>query len=442
MQKSPTMQDPMTVEKIMNSDPAIAQKTNEVNQYDNQINELTQQQKNLLANVTERYKGTGASKATINARYLSEARDLTDQLALLTAQKNSASLALTTLIQNGKDNYEMARQSRLDAEASYYKNMDAMMQMSQMGMQQENLEYQRAQQAIERDLQQMQYWQQREDGFVKDELSFERDLYKTKVTQEYQMQMDERNFAQQKELAQMGYQNQYSMANLGFDQDVQKMMMQYDMSEVKDQKSFMQDLIKSGRTPEEADALSRNASGNWNGANGKSLLYADDGTFIKSTLSNTTNPYGGIECAEYVSRMLGTRVGSTFAEKLKLNNEEQGQVGSIAVWQPAKSGPLATYGHAGVIVGDDGEGNWLIKSANYNLDGRISTDKIPKSAIHGYRSTDISKQQSEQQASTQQYGKSSQQSFSQQSIPQFQNYLTTGKIGTSAEEVKAINAEF
>ena len=37
---------------------------------------------------------------------------------------------------------------------------------------------------------------------------------------------------------------------------------------------------------------------------------------------------------------------------------------------------------------------------------------------------------------------SSQQSFSQQSIPQFQNYLTTGKIGTSAEEVKAINAEF
>ena len=220
MQKSPTMQDPMTVEKIMNADPAISQKTNEVNQYDNQINELTQQQKNLLANVTERYKGTGASKATINARYLSESRDLTDQLALLTAQKNSASLALTTLIQNGKDNYEMARQGRLDAEASYYKNMDAMMQMSQMGMQQENLEYQRAQQAIERDLQQMQYWQQREDGFVKDELSFERDLYKTKVAQEYQMQMDDRNFAQQKELANMGYQNQYNMANLGFEQGI------------------------------------------------------------------------------------------------------------------------------------------------------------------------------------------------------------------------------
>lgn len=218
MQKSPTMQDPMTVEKIMNSDPAISQKTNEVNQYDNQINELTQQQKNLLANVTERYKGTGASKATINARYLSESRDLTDQLALLTAQKNSASLALTTLIQNGKDNYEMSRQSRLDAEASYYKNMDAMMQMTQMGMQQENLEYQRAQEAINRDLQQMQYWQQREDGFVKDELSFERDLYKTKVTQEYQMQMDERNFNQQKELARIGYQNQRDMANLGFEQ--------------------------------------------------------------------------------------------------------------------------------------------------------------------------------------------------------------------------------
>ena len=93
-----------------------------------------------------------------------------------------------------------------------------MMQMANMGMQQENLEYQRAQQAIDRDLQQMQYWQQREDGFVKDELSFERDLYKTKVTQEYQMQMDDRNFNQQKELARMGYQNQRDMANLGFEQ--------------------------------------------------------------------------------------------------------------------------------------------------------------------------------------------------------------------------------
>lgn len=315
MQRSPTMQDPMTVDKIMNSDPAIAQKTNQINEYDHQINELSQEQKNLLESITQRYKGSGASKATINARFLSESRDLTDQLALLTAQKNSESLALTTLIQNGKDTYEMSRQSRLDAEASYYRDMDAMMQIAQMGIEQDNLEYQRAQDAIHRDLQEIQYWQQREDGFLKDELSFERDLYKTKFMQDYQMQMDERNFTQQKELAQMGYQNQYHMANLGFEQD----------------------LIKSGKSIAKADALSRNASSSWDGANGESLLYAEDGTFIKSTLAQTTNPYGGIECAEYVSRMLGTRVGSTFAEKLKLNNETEGSVGSIAVWQPSKT---------------------------------------------------------------------------------------------------------
>jgi hypothetical protein len=41
---------------------------------------------------------------------------------------------------------------------------------------------------------------------------------------------------------------------------------------------------------------------------------------------------------------------------------------------------LAKYGHAGIIIGEDGD-NWIIKSANYNVDGKISTDTIPKSEI-------------------------------------------------------------
>ena len=86
--------------------------------------------------------------------------------------------------------------------------------------------------------------------------------------------------------------------------------------------------------------------------------------------------------------MVGSRVGSTWEDKKKLNSEPTGTIGSIAVWQPAKSGDLAKYGHAGIIVGEDGD-NWIIKSANYNVDGRISTDTIPKSEIEGYRTTKL-----------------------------------------------------
>lgn len=238
------MQDPMTVEKIMNSDPAIASKTNEVNEIDNKITQAKQDLQNLTANVTDRYKGTGASKATINARVMSESRDMIDNITLLEAQRASASTALTTLITNAKDNYAMARQSKLDAEESYWKNYSALQQLAQMGMQADELEYKKTQDAIQRDISLMQYYQNREDNFTMADQNFQRDLYKTQVTQEFQREMDDRGFAQQKELAQMGYQNQYNMANLGFDQDVQKMMLQYDLTDAKEQKQFKQELIK------------------------------------------------------------------------------------------------------------------------------------------------------------------------------------------------------
>jgi hypothetical protein len=42
----------------------------------------------------------------------------------------------------------------------------------------------------------------------------------------------------------------------------------------------------------QADAIVRNETGEWNGVTGEKLIYAEDGTFIKSTLKNTTNPNG------------------------------------------------------------------------------------------------------------------------------------------------------
>ena len=77
---------------------------------------------------------------------------------------------------------------------------------------------------------------------------------------------------------------------------------------------------------DQADAIVRNETGNWNGVTGEKLIYVDDGTFIKSSLQNTTNPNGGIECAEYISKMIGSRVGSTYADKLKLNSEKSGTI--------------------------------------------------------------------------------------------------------------------
>lgn len=200
-----------------------------------------------------------------------------------------------------------------------------------------------------------------------------------KMNAQYQQQvaMQDRTFSQQ-----------LAMNDVNFNQDIQKMSMQYDMNDSQGRTEFKRDLIGKGMSETQADAIVRNETGDWNWVTGEKLLYADDGTFIKSTLKNTTNPNGWIECAEYISKMVGSRVGSTWEEKQKLNNETTGWIGSIAVWQPVKSGELAKYGHAGIIVGEDAD-NWYIKSANYNVDGRISTDPIPKSEVKNFRSTKL-----------------------------------------------------
>lgn len=203
-----------------------------------------------------------------------------------------------------------------------------------------------------------------------------------KEKQQFAMQQaaQENAWAMQK----MAVANQYEMANT---------LQKYNLSEKTDQRKAIQELVSTGQmSVAEAKALQRNINGNWNGASGAELLFAEDGTWIKSQLKETTNKSGGIECAEYISRMTGTRVGNTWEEKKKLNREKTGKIGSIMVWQPAKTGKLATFGHAGIIVGEDGE-NWLVKNANYKIDGKISTIKVPKNMPGAqYRSTNLMSQ--------------------------------------------------
>ncbi len=181
--------------------------------------------------------------------------------------------------------------------------------------------------------------------------------------------IQERAVAQQYGLQNMAMQNQYEIENT---------MLKYDLSNKQDQQKAVQELVTSGQmSSAEANATMRNINGNWNGAKGAELLFAEDGTWIKSQLPQTTNKSGGIECAEYISRMIGSKVGNTWEEKKKLNPEKTGKIGSVIVWQPSKTGAFAKYGHAGIIIGEEGN-NWIVKNANYGVDGKISTIKVPK----------------------------------------------------------------
>ena len=151
----------------------------------------------------------------------------------------------------------------------------------------------------------------------------------------------------------MSLEHGYSMAKMRESNalDIQNTMLKYDLSNRQDQQKAVQELVTSGQmSSAEAKATMRNINGNWNGANGAELLFAEDGIWIKSVLKNTTNKSGGIECAEYISRMTGTKVGNTWEEKKKLNPEKTGKIGSIMVWQPSKTGAFAKYGHAGIII--------------------------------------------------------------------------------------------
>lgn len=216
--RSPAMQNPNTVATIMNSDPAIATKTNEVQAIEDKLTEAKNRLQNIKANVTERYKGTGATSATINAKALSESRDITNEITMLEANKASASGALTTLIQNAKDNYTFARQDKLDAENRFNQGFQQLQAMAEMGMKQDSVEYQKQQDAVNRDLALMQYYTNIDQANMRDELGFQRDLSKMDLQQKYGVQNDLRNFEQQKVLVKMWYNNQAYLQNLQFGQ--------------------------------------------------------------------------------------------------------------------------------------------------------------------------------------------------------------------------------
>ena len=84
-----------------------------------------------------------------------------------------------------------------------------------MGMAQDAQEYKKQQDAVERDLQLLQYYTNIDQANAKEARGYD-----------FQTQQDLRNFEQQKELAKMGYQNQYNLANLGFNQDMAKLGLQ------------------------------------------------------------------------------------------------------------------------------------------------------------------------------------------------------------------------
>ena len=90
--------------------------------------------------------------------------------------------------------------------------------MAEMGMKQDSVEYQKQQDAVNRDLSLMQYYTNIDQANMRDELGFQRDLSKMDLQQKYGVQNDIRNFEQQKILAKMWYNNQAYLQNLQFGQ--------------------------------------------------------------------------------------------------------------------------------------------------------------------------------------------------------------------------------
>lgn len=231
LSRSPVMSNPTTVATIMNSDPNIATKTNEVQAVEDKLTDAKDRLKKVQENVTERYKGTGATKQTINAKALAESQDIIDEITMLEANKASASSALTTLIQNAKDNYQMARQDRQDALAQYNQGFQQLQAMAEMGMKQDSLAYQQQKDATERDLGLLQYYTNIDQANAKEARGYQ-----------FQERSDLRNFEQQKELAKMGYNQQERMSNIGYNQDINKLRLSNDLQTNQDLQKKVIDL--------------------------------------------------------------------------------------------------------------------------------------------------------------------------------------------------------
>ncbi len=235
LSRSPVMSNPTTVATIMNSDPNIATKTNEVQAVEDKLTDAKDRLKKVQENVTERYKGTGATKQTVNAKALAESQDIIDEITMLEANKASASSALTTLIQNAKDNYTMARQDRQDALAQYNQGFQQLQALADMGMKQDDMEYKKQQDAVNRDLGLLQYYTNIYQANAKEARGYD-----------FQEQSDLRNFDQQKELAKMGYNQAERMSSINYNQDINKLRLANDMQTNKDLQTRVMDMRQQG----------------------------------------------------------------------------------------------------------------------------------------------------------------------------------------------------
>ena len=245
LSRSPVMSNPTTVATIMNSDPNIATKTNEVQAVEDKLTEAKDRLKNIQKNVTERYKGTGATKQTVNAKALAESQDIIDEITMLEANKASASSALTTLIQNAKDNYTYARQDRQDALAQYNQGFQQLQALADMGMKQDSLAYQQQKDATERDLGLLQYYTNIDQANAKESRGYQ-----------FENQQDIQNFEQQKVLNTMGYQNDTNQTNNRFRNDMSllnaKQGFDAGQNDKQNQTSRINTLVNSGVPYQEA----------------------------------------------------------------------------------------------------------------------------------------------------------------------------------------------
>ena len=128
-------------------------------------------------------------------------------------------------------NYTYARQDRQDALDQYNKGFAQLQAMAEMGMAQDAQEYKKQQDAVERDLQLLQYYTNIDQANAKEARGYQ-----------FQTQQDLRNFEQQKELAKMGYNQAERMANINYNQDINKLRLTNDLQTNQDLQKKVIDL--------------------------------------------------------------------------------------------------------------------------------------------------------------------------------------------------------
>jgi hypothetical protein len=65
--------------------------------------------------------------------------------------------------------------------------------------------------------------------------------------------------------------------------------------------------------------------------------------------------------------------------------EKTGGIGKAIVWQPSNSSTFQKYGHVWIIIGQNPDGSWKVKSSNIKWDGAISIDNVPASVALWYK---------------------------------------------------------